>query len=103
MIENSGNGVTDFIICIKPTLHPIGKIGIWSGDEIGFILARSHWRQGLMSEALNTVLPYFFHEKGYNAVTADCDPKNVAVRRLFDKFGFVVTGSKEKTFLLGDV
>ena len=32
----SHNGVTDFIICLKPEMTPIGKIGIWQDREIGF-------------------------------------------------------------------
>lgn len=95
------NGTTDFVICLRSNLLPIGKIGIWSDTEIGFLLSRENWRKGIMSEALQTLLPYYFNEIGYARITADVDPRNTASLQLLAKFGFVVTGSQEKTMLLG--
>jgi len=101
MMGGDSNGTTDFVICIRPDLRAIGKIGILSGTEIGFLLSQEHWRRGIMSEALQTLLPYYFNIVGYARITADVDPRNTASLRLLAKFGFVVTGSQERTVLLG--
>jgi len=104
MISNEQNGCTDFVIVdsASPSL-PIGKIGIWSGNEIGFILARSRWRQGIISEALSAVLPYYFEELEFETIVADADPRNDASIGILKKFGFVETGRREKTFEIAGV
>jgi RimJ/RimL family protein N-acetyltransferase len=99
----------------------IGKIGIWRVDasssssssfspsgggggagEIGFMLHRAHWRRGLMREAMQALLPYFFRPiddggLGLEAVTADVDPRNSASLGLLGELGFEVTGREERT------
>lgn len=102
MTAGTQNGVTDFVICLKPEMIPIGKCGIWQDQEIGFMLARAHWRKGLAEEALRAVLPYFFKERGMLEIVADVDPRNVSSIALLQKLGFVVYDFKEKTFQLGD-
>ncbi|KEF58847.1 uncharacterized protein A1O9_03690 [Exophiala aquamarina CBS 119918] len=101
MAAGEQNGVTDFIICLKPDLLPVGKCGIWQGEEIGFMLARAHWRKGLAEEALNAVLPYFFSDRGMLEIVADVDPRNTSSMALLQKLGFVVYDFKEKTFQIG--
>lgn len=103
MIANPQNGVLDFIIVENATTTPIGQIGIWSGNEIGFVIASSHWRRGLVSEALERVLPYFFAVGGMDTITADVDPRNEASIGILGKFGFVETRRREGTFELGGV
>ncbi|KAF2428278.1 GCN5-related N-acetyltransferase [Tothia fuscella] len=103
MIASPQNGITDFIIVDQSSNNAIGKIGIWSGNEIGFTIAREYWRKGIVSEALNALLPYYFDELGYESITADADPRNEASIAILKKFGFVVTGTREKTFEIGGV
>jgi ribosomal-protein-alanine N-acetyltransferase len=103
MTSNPQNGILDFIIVESTTSMPIGKIGIWSGNEIGFMIARSHWRRGLVSEALEVVLPYFFNFPRLDLIEADVDPRNEASIGILTKFGFVETGRRERTFELGGV
>ena len=102
MMACDSNGITDFVICLRSNFRPIGKIGIWSSTEIGFMLSRENWQKGFMSEALQTLLPYYFNEIGYARITADVDPRNTASLQLLAKFGFVTTGTREKTVLLGN-
>ena len=97
MMNGSQNGVTDFIMCLKPDLSPIGKIGVWQDEEIGFLLARSQWGNGLAQEALQVVLSYLFNDKGFAQLTADIDPRNAASRKLLNKVGFEEYDFKEKT------
>jgi ribosomal-protein-alanine N-acetyltransferase len=101
------NGITDFIIEYTATPFPIaiGKIGIWSLDkrEIGFMISRAYWRQGLMSEAMGLVLPWLFKDKVYERIIADVDPRNEASISLLKKCGFCEVGRREKTFEIGGV
>jgi [ribosomal protein S5]-alanine N-acetyltransferase len=97
MTQGQQNGKTDFIITIKPELKPIGKIGVWQDEEIGFLLSRQHWGKGLAQEAIRSMLPYLFEEKGLKQLTADIDPRNEASRRLLAKMGFEDYDFKEKT------
>jgi ribosomal-protein-alanine N-acetyltransferase len=84
----------------------IGKIGIWGGTEIGFLLHRDYWRQGLMREAMEALLPYYFGAveeggRGLGVVTADTDPRNEATLAFLHRFGFETTGREERTFQVG--
>ncbi|KAK5047203.1 hypothetical protein LTR84_006725 [Exophiala bonariae] len=101
MVSDAQNGVTDFVICLKPEMVAIGKCGIWQDTEIGFMLAREYWRKGLAEEALRAVLAYFFEERRLLEVVADVDPRNGSSKALLGKLGFVVYDFKEKTFEIG--
>jgi RimJ/RimL family protein N-acetyltransferase len=103
MISNPRNGVVDFLIVDIETNLVIGKIGMWSGNEIGFMIARSHWRKGLVSEALVVILPRLFEEPGIESIVADVDPRNEASISVLKKFGFRETGRRERTFEIGGV
>ncbi|KIW01846.1 uncharacterized protein PV09_06695 [Verruconis gallopava] len=103
MVSSSQNGYTDFVIVDHQSNTAIGKIGIWSGSEIGFMIARSRWRQGLVSEALAATLTYYFNDLELEQITADVDPRNAASINILKKFGFEVVGQREKTFEIGGV
>lgn len=102
MINSPGNGVTDFIICLKPDLTPIGKIGVWQDQEIGFLPRRKQWGKGLAVEALGVIPPHLFEERHFSHLTADIDPRNIASGSLLRKMGFENDGYKEKTLQVGD-
>lgn len=102
MIHNNSNGIIDFVICLKPDEAPIGKIGVWQGDEIGFVLARSEWHKGLAKEALVKMLPYLFDVRNFASISADVDPRNQASIGLLKRFGFEESGYEENTLKVGD-
>jgi [ribosomal protein S5]-alanine N-acetyltransferase len=60
--------------------------------EVGFKLARSHWHQGLMTEALQPVLAYGFATLRLNRIEAVVDPRNTACLGLLKKAGFASEG-----------
>ncbi|KAI6530322.1 hypothetical protein MCOR10_003452 [Pyricularia oryzae] len=114
MIAAPCNGVTDFIICLKTatpegrlSLQPIGKAGVWRDQEIGFMIARQFWGQGLATEAVSLVIDHLFfggdNERSLvgDLIVADVDPSNEASLRVLGKLGFVVYDTKEKTFEIG--
>lgn len=101
MADGGANGITDFVLCLKPDLKPVGKAGIWHDNEIGFLLARSCWGQGLAQEALSTIIPYFFSQKAIEVIVADVDPRNKASLGLLRKQGFEVYGEEQNTLCIG--
>ena len=101
MVNSAQNGTTDFIMCAKPDLTPIGKMGVWQDHEIGFLLEREFWGQGLAFEGLQICVPYLLGDGRMEYLTADTDPRNKASIGLLKKCGFAEDGYKEKTFEIG--
>lgn len=60
--------------------------------ELGYILRRSHWRQGYLSEAAVAVLDYAFGSLSARRVMADTDPDNSGSIKLLQKLGFQQEG-----------
>lgn len=56
--------------------------------ELGFALARAHWGQGYMSEALPTLLGFGFGEMHLHRIWADTDPRNIPSIRVLARLGF---------------
>ena len=56
--------------------------------ELGFILSKTYWGQGLMPEAVNEVLRWLFEEKGLDAVFCGHFLRNTASARVQEKCGF---------------
>ena len=56
--------------------------------EIGYGLARSHWGNGYMHEALQALIVYAFQELGLHRIEADVDPRNSASIRTVERLGF---------------
>lgn len=83
--------------------HAIGCAGVHMGDEIGFLLRSDHWQQGLMSEALTALIPYFFEVLHYPQLTADADPMNAASVATLRAAGFVQTGAAKNTYCVDGV
>ena len=55
---------------------------------IGYELARAHWSQGMMSEALSAILAFGFGEMELNRIEAFVMPENTASINLLEKLGF---------------
>ncbi|HLA64569.1 MAG TPA: GNAT family N-acetyltransferase [Rhodothermales bacterium] len=60
--------------------------------ELGYIIARPHWRKGYASEAVRAVLAFAFGPMNIHRVEADIDPANDASRRMLEKLGFSQEG-----------
>jgi ribosomal-protein-alanine N-acetyltransferase len=83
----------------------IGYFNFYPQDfqaEIGVILAKQHWRGGLMTEALTAALTFGFKKMAFNRITVFIMPTNVAAIKLATKVGFRQEGIlKECKFLNG--
>lgn len=79
--------------------------------EIGYALARECWGQGLMSEALTTLLEYAFSTLDLHRIEADVDPRNEPSVRILERLGFereglfrerwLVAGERQDSLMLG--
>jgi len=61
--------------------------------ELGYVLARAHWGQGLMREALQAVCGQLFGALGVRRIEAEVNPANVASCRLLTRVGFTLEGT----------
>lgn len=61
-------------------------------SEIGYILARSAWGQGIAREAVSMVIDQLLVTEGQRRVFADTDPDNRFSIGLLTKMGFVLEG-----------
>ncbi len=56
--------------------------------EIGYVLSKAYWGQGLMTEAARCVLRWLFEKAGCEAVTVGHFAENDRSRRVIEKCGF---------------
>ena len=66
--------------------------------EVGYALARSHWRRGYASEALALAIAFGFTVLGLRRLEADVDPRNDASLRMLERFGFLREGYLRERF-----
>lgn len=72
----------------------IGTICFWNiieehhRAEIGYILHPEHQRQGIMSEAVKSVLQYGFNHLKLHSVEANVNPENKSSIQLLERHGF---------------
>jgi len=70
--------------------------------EIGFMLNRDYWRQGLMYQALEAVITFAFDTLKLHRIEADTDPGNTGSLALLEKLGFEREGLfRERWFVNG--
>lgn len=67
--------------------------------ELGYALARPHWRHGYMTEVMTAVLAYGFERLGLHRVEAICLADNTASWRLLERTGFLLEGTARQAFL----
>ena len=60
--------------------------------EIGYVLGRRHWRQGVAREALAAVCGHLFLQSGLRRIEAEVDPENVASCARCRRLGFTLEG-----------
>lgn len=80
----------------------VGKVGLWRGDEIGFLMMRHAWGHGFAAEAARAVIGRGL-ERGLARITAEVDPLNERSLRLLKGLGFRRTGHAARTFCINGV
>ncbi len=84
-------GSTDLINLSFPTVLK------WHGPkraELGYLLARSFWGQGLMTEAAGLTVAHAFGALGLTQIFAWADAENAGSRRVLEKLGMCTRGSE---------
>jgi [ribosomal protein S5]-alanine N-acetyltransferase len=74
----------------KGEAHPIGMIDLRpQGEraEIGYVLGRSFWRRGYMTEAAHAVVQWALSQAEIYRVWAVCDVDNAASAKVLEKIG----------------
>lgn len=79
--------------------EPIGSISaVHMNDDIamvhiGYCLGKDWWHQGIMSEALKTVMDFFFDRVGANRIESRHDPRNPHSGMVMKKCGMKYEGT----------
>ncbi len=68
-----------------------------TGAEIGYLLAKEHWGQGIMTEAASLTLRYAFNTLHLTRLVAFADVENRASRRVLEKLGMAQEGNEWRT------
>jgi len=88
-----------WMIELKEIGEPIGSISAVRqredvGEaEIGYCIGRNWWHMGIMTEALNAVIRYFFTEVGMDRIAARHDPNNPNSGGVMRKCGMKYEGT----------
>ena len=95
-------GDHDFAIYLKSNGKVIGSLGVkeygledkltefynYRGREIGYVLSKDYWGQGLMPEAVNAVIDYLFNTLGLDFLTCGYYLFNAQSKRVQERCGF---------------
>lgn len=88
-----------YVITRQGSKLPIGMIEArpqGTTVDIGYVLAREHWGQGLMPEAIRAMVEASLCLPGIFRVQAACDVDNVPSQRALEKSGFLREGRLER-------
>jgi [ribosomal protein S5]-alanine N-acetyltransferase len=86
----------------------VGIISVFDLDrlakkaEIAFALARAHWGNGLMRDALRGVISFGFNEMDLRRIEADVDPRNTRSKKLLEALGFKKEGYLRERWITPD-
>ncbi len=64
------------------------ELASFQGREIGYVLAKDYWGQGLMPEAVQAVIRYLFEEAGLDFILVGHFEWNRQSQRVIEKCGF---------------
>jgi ribosomal-protein-alanine N-acetyltransferase len=106
VIPRLGNNFWMWGIFLKTNSDEIiGAIDLYRGGSIdnrGFWLARQYWGQGIMNEALKPITDYAFHNLGFEVLKLSNALGNVKSRRLKEKQGAKLIGTRKAKFINPD-
>jgi len=91
-----------WVIVPKEINEPIGTISIVGRDDkikmvhFGYCIGKNWWNKGFTSEALSTLIKYFFEEVGVNRIESRHDPNNPNSGKVMIKCGMKYEGLKRQ-------
>jgi ribosomal-protein-alanine N-acetyltransferase len=90
--------------CVVGTCTLAGLTLAHRRAELGFALARRHWGQGYIAEALPALVGFAFEELGLHRLEADVDPRNRSSIRALERLGFRREGYlRERYHMHGEI
>ena len=107
-LASSGTGQQLVIVRLADT-KVIGTLLLFKHDEasgrveLGYVLARSCWGQGVMQEALQVVCFHAFGSLHLRRIEAEVNPDNLASCRLLSRVGFVHEGTLRQRWVANAV
>jgi len=90
----SNNGINWAITLAAEPEKQIGTIGFWRiikehhRAEVGYMLNQTHWRTGIMKEALLAVNDFGFKELKLHSIEAHINPANAASAAILESVGY---------------
>lgn len=94
--------VLQFVVIEKASASLIGTCLLFRHEaasarmELGYVLGRAHWGQGLMREALTALISQAFTAYGLRRLEAEVNPDNRASDALLRRLGFTPEGLLRK-------
>ena len=91
-------------IVLKDSLTLIGAISIVNINEedksveVGYCIGEEWWNQGIVTEALQRIIKFFFEEININRVEAYHDIRNIASGRVMQKSGMKFEGTLRQAY-----
>ena len=106
--DAKGNSMT-WAVTHKDEDEMIGKVILFQYSEkncraeIGYLLDRKYWRQGVMHQALGAVIDFAFNTLNLHRIEADVDTKNIPSIGLLEKLGFEREGLlRDRWYVYGE-
>ncbi len=109
------NGKKTFAIVDKKCKKVIGSLGIEEdrlnhdsckdiyGRELGYVLSKEYWGQGLMTEAVRAVIKYLFFDVKLDYILGGYFIGNDRSKRVFEKHNFNFIATKNHQTIMGDL
>jgi RimJ/RimL family protein N-acetyltransferase len=97
--------VFTWTITLAETGQAIGMIDLRleTHAQLGYVLARSHWNLGIMTEAVRAVIDWALSQPGIHRVWAVCDVDNSASARVMEKAGMEREGLFRKYMVFPNI
>lgn len=73
------------------------------GRELGYVLSKDYWGQGIMPEAINRVIEYCFLEEEYDFLMVNRFNRNAQSNRVIEKSGFTYYEDTVSETMIGTV
>lgn len=87
-LEHRETGKVIGSIGLEKLAHLGPELDALRGREIGYVLSKDFWGQGLMPEAVRAVVDYCFGTLHYDFLTCGYFIRNMQSRRVNEKLGF---------------
>ncbi|MEK7316194.1 MAG: GNAT family N-acetyltransferase [Candidatus Eisenbacteria bacterium] len=95
----SGCARSPYVLTLRPHDEAVGMLEArFQGHvvDIGYVMRRSLWGQGLMSEAIHAMAEAIFEVPRFFRIQATCDVANTASSRALERAGFVREGELDR-------